>query len=223
MSHLRRGLGELQRIDGANDFYHLPLALLAGGLERLCKVVFCFHSLERMGRFPSSRRDFPAGKNGHDVQAMFQWITKNCFDTTYCKRPAADADLKFLRDDPTLNSIIRIVSDFGAGARYHHLDIVLSGVSATRAPEDVWQELELQLLKGHGNWEELLSHSSLDDAYRLISHEVVSPLEQALRAISRLFTLGPLGSEARRFLGHLRPILTMRDEEFGRTDYRNST
>lgn len=169
MSHLRRGLGELQRIDGANDFYHLPLVLLATGLERLCKVAFCFHSLEHLGHFPSSRKAFPAGRTGHDVLALIRWVVENCFDSTYCKRPAAAADFKFLRDDPTLNSIVRIVSDFGVGARYHHLDVVLGGTSATRAPEDVWQELGLQLLKGHANWAELMAHGSLGEAYRLIS------------------------------------------------------
>lgn len=222
MSHLRRGLGELQRMDGANDFYHLPMMLLATGLERLGKVAFCLHSFKRLGCFPKSRRELPAGKTGHDVQALFRWVIENCFDSTYCKRPAAAADLRFLRDDTTLNRILRMVSDFGLGARYHHIDVVLSGASATRAPEDVWQELELQLLKRHANWAEELSHGALDEVYRLISSEVVSPLEQALRAICRLFTLGPLGPDARRFQGHLRPFLTMRDEEFGRSDYRNS-
>jgi hypothetical protein len=37
------GLGALQRLDLARDFYHLPLMLLAGGKERLLKVILCVH------------------------------------------------------------------------------------------------------------------------------------------------------------------------------------
>ena len=60
ISHLKRGLAELQEIDGSNDFYHLPLMLLATGLERICKVAFCFHWLHEQGGFPDSERSFPA-------------------------------------------------------------------------------------------------------------------------------------------------------------------
>ena len=35
------GLGELQCISMSEDFYHLPLQLLSGGLERLMKCYIC--------------------------------------------------------------------------------------------------------------------------------------------------------------------------------------
>ena len=53
MELLKAGLRSLQAIDGANDFYHLPLLTLASGLERFTKVIICFHVHEVEGSFPS--------------------------------------------------------------------------------------------------------------------------------------------------------------------------
>ncbi len=63
---LKGGLRELQHIDGANDFYHLPLLILSSGFERLMKVIICFHSHETNGSYPPK---FPwlEGKHGHDL------------------------------------------------------------------------------------------------------------------------------------------------------------
>ena len=52
---IRAGLGQLQNIDGANDFYHLPILTLANGFERFMKVILCFRALEISGRYPSSK------------------------------------------------------------------------------------------------------------------------------------------------------------------------
>jgi len=104
-SHLQRGLAELQSIDGANDFYHLPLLLLATGLKRLCKVVYCLHCLESAGRFPTSRKEFPAGKNLHDVVELVSWIATTCYSASYLARPVAQDDLRFLTGDPVLQEV----------------------------------------------------------------------------------------------------------------------
>ena len=58
------GLVELNKLDGANDFSHLPLQLLAQGFERLMKLVFCLGSLNEAGTLPAPRevRDL-----GHDL------------------------------------------------------------------------------------------------------------------------------------------------------------
>jgi hypothetical protein len=39
------GFGEFQRLDLANDFYHLPFQLVSSGFERLMKCYIClgFH------------------------------------------------------------------------------------------------------------------------------------------------------------------------------------
>ena len=43
---LRRGLGELQKIDYANDFYFLPLLLLSQGIERFLKSYIIAYKIE---------------------------------------------------------------------------------------------------------------------------------------------------------------------------------
>jgi len=48
------GLAELQGIDGANDFYHLPFLLISSGFERLMKCIICLKRLKDTGRFPTT-------------------------------------------------------------------------------------------------------------------------------------------------------------------------
>lgn len=43
---IRSGFGQLQNLDGGNDFYHLPLLKLASGFERFMKVILCLRALE---------------------------------------------------------------------------------------------------------------------------------------------------------------------------------
>lgn len=51
---IKMGLKEVRNIDGGNDFYHPLMLTLASGIERLMKVIICFHILETTGTFPSS-------------------------------------------------------------------------------------------------------------------------------------------------------------------------
>lgn len=50
---LKHGLASLQAIDAANDFYQLPLLLLASGSERLCKCVLILKHEGEHDEFPS--------------------------------------------------------------------------------------------------------------------------------------------------------------------------
>lgn len=40
------GIEALRRLDGANDFYHLPMQLLAQGFERLLKLTIALAELK---------------------------------------------------------------------------------------------------------------------------------------------------------------------------------
>jgi hypothetical protein len=63
------GLNDLQRIDGANDFYHVPMLTLASGCERYLKVVLCLRHLEVAGEFPTMRQ-LVDGRRGHDLNQL---------------------------------------------------------------------------------------------------------------------------------------------------------
>jgi hypothetical protein len=98
---IKIGLRELNRIDGANDFYHVPIQLLASGFERFMKCIICFHHLETKGVFPS-RNVFPAGKKGHNLVWLLDIIATECFSDSYLSNiPAARADIEFF--DPINN------------------------------------------------------------------------------------------------------------------------
>ncbi len=47
------GLGNLQHIDGANDFYHATFLTLSSGFERLMKTIICFYKYEEEGNYPA--------------------------------------------------------------------------------------------------------------------------------------------------------------------------
>jgi hypothetical protein len=102
MRLLKTGLRELNRMTGATDFFHLPILLLASGLERMIKTVICCHHLETTGDYPR-RSVFPKGKRGHNLVWLLDQITQRCFSDEYLARiPAARTDIEFLRNDQEL-------------------------------------------------------------------------------------------------------------------------
>ena len=52
--------------------------------------------------------------------------------------------------------------------------------------------------------------------------ELETAIERFARALCCLFTIGPLGSEGRRYSGILTAFLNLRDNNLGTTDYRKS-
>lgn len=65
---IKIGIKEVRNIDGGNDFYHLLMLTLASGIERLMKVIICFHIIETTGTFPSSYPwEVKKKKKGHDL------------------------------------------------------------------------------------------------------------------------------------------------------------
>jgi len=217
---LKVGLRELHRIDGATDFYHLPILLLASGFERMMKTVICCHHLETTGEFPPSST-FAHGRRGHDLNGLLQRITQDCYSDAYLSRvPAAQTDIAFLRSDP-LAKIVKILSDFGQSARYHNLDVVLGHKNAGPSPEDEWQELELEILREDESWARRLGDRRESDAiHREINTALTVQCEKLARALSRLFTIGGgLGPVGMRISERTHHFLFLMDDQLGTTDY----
>jgi len=221
---LKSGLRELNRISGANDFFHLPILLLASGFERLMKTIICCHHFAIKGEFPN-RDVFPKGRRGHDLINLLDIITKECFSDEYmAKIPAAQRDINFLRNNKQLRRMVQILSDFGQSARYYNLNVVLGEKNPGRSPDEEWQELEMEILKEDPNWTKSIQDPSKSDAiHKKINRKLTIHCERFARSLSRLLTIGGLGNEAKRISSYTHDFLFLTDDQFGKRDYEAIT
>ena len=214
---LKHGLASLQAIDAANDFYQLPLLLLANGSERLCKCVLVLRHEKEHGRFPSQ-----AGlkKWGHDVQTLTDTIQQGCYAAEYLRRQVAVEDEAFLRSDPLLREAIACLSHYGSGGRYYDLDVICGASSAGESPESAWQRLEMAIVGSDATLKEMLSDPRAGNKlYEAINLRLQVTLERYFRALCHLFTLGPISEEGQRFTGVIGDFLFLRDDQLGARDY----
>lgn len=213
---IRAGLGQLQLLDGANDFYHLPILTLANGFERLMKTILCFRELEASGQYPDRKFFQTNDRKGHDLELLLQRVKEECFLTHYVNRiPAASEDLEFLKSQE-LAEFVGILSRFGQSARYYYLDVVLGKEPRTGDPEAEWQQLEASLVLGSANLLKTVGTREVGNEVRTL---IVGMLERFARALSRLFTIGRLGKEARRHAGYVNCFLQLRDGQLGQIRY----
>ncbi|MFC1712736.1 hypothetical protein ACFL6S_03645 [Candidatus Poribacteria bacterium] len=216
---IEAGLGQLQRISGANDFYHLPMLTLANGFERLMKAIICLYTFREIGLFPD-RSVFPRSVKGHDLTWLLTKITNECFDKGYVTgRQAAFDDIEYLCNDPQLRKLVDALSDFGQSARYYNLNIVLGENPATLSPKDQWERVERMILEEDDDWAQRLEGTDLDELYNGITTKLVSRLERFARALVRLFTIGGLGPEAKQYTAVIAPFLFLRDSDLGKRSY----
>jgi len=184
------------------------------------KVIICCHHAEVEGEFPS-RAIFPRGKKGHNLLHLLGMITNGCFSDPYLERvPAAKTDIKFLRTDAERRTVVQILSDFGQGARYYNLNMVLGQDDPGPSPEEEWQKLEMAILKRDKNWTEKLADPSQSGAiYSEINARLTVQIERFGRSLSRLFTIGGLGQLAKQISSHTHHFLFLMDDQLGKTDY----
>ncbi|MFY3772589.1 hypothetical protein ACOSZC_00490 [Marinobacter salsuginis] len=215
---IRAGFGQLQNIDGANDFYHLPILTLANGFERLMKVILCFRALEASGQYPSSKV-IPSGRQGHDLEFLLGKVKEECFLDGYVENiQVASEDLEFLRSDE-LAQFIGVLSSFGQSARYYFFDVVVGREPATDDPEAAWRRLETSILLSREDLVTMLDGEDRSKVGEIVRSIIVGKLEKLARALSRLFTIGQIGEEAQRYAGYISGFLHLRDDQFGQTQY----
>lgn len=217
---LKTGLRELNQRDGSTDFFHLPILLLSSGFERLMKTVICCHKLEQNEEYPS-RSIFPNGRRGHDLVWLRDYIAKQCFSDDYLLRvPAAKSDIEYLRNDQKQIHIIRILSDFGQGARYYNLNVVLGEDEPEPSPEAEWQKLKLELFQEDPLWTQRAENPREGSAiHEEINLKLTIHCERFARALSRLFTIGGLGEQAMQISCHAHHFLFLSDSRLGKVDY----
>jgi hypothetical protein len=217
---IEAGLGHLQRIGGVNDFYHLPMLLLANGFERLMKTIICLYHLGETDKFPEGKSFFRSDRKGHDLVHLLDRVIAACFRPDYLRRPAARDDLQYLRRDPRLRQLVQLLSEFGQAARYYELDTVLGQRHDTDSPDDTWRRLESEVLGDDPQWmDKLKDPSNVRWVYLEITTRFVIALEKFARALVRLFTIGDLGDEALAMTGIVKPFLFLDDGALGTRDY----
>jgi hypothetical protein len=214
----QEGIDALRRLDGANDFYHLPMQLLAQGFERLLKLTLALAEFGISGELPTPKRlrnDFK-----HNIVALTDAVVEQvATQPDYVCRPAVQDDLDFIRHDTHLRQMLGVLSTFGTWSRYYRLAEFLDpdGLDSDDDPDRAWEAIESAVLRRHPDWLEQLDPTADGRAFETIARDITATLDRFARAITRMWTLGALHPEARRHLGMIKGFLYLRDHELGQS------
>lgn len=207
------GIQSLWSLDAANDRYHLPLVLLAQGIERLLKLTYVLGVLESTSQIPTSAQ---IKKFGHDLLVLTDEVVKIARgNNEFAARPAIASDLAFVDTDQDLRAMLRVLSDFGKQGRYHNLDILLAENPSRlgQSPEEAWQQLESDFLARHPEWKDKLGTPEFSTGwYQALAADVTEVLQRFLRAVCRMWTLGPLGEHGKQLTGTINRFLFLTDD-----------
>lgn len=216
---LRHGFGNLQEVDLANPFYHLPHQLLASGLERLMKVYLVLLYEGTNGCFPPG--DF-IKTLGHDLTKLLAEIVDRHYGGK--NRPLVREEYEYIREDGVLAEIIRVLSLFGKKGRYYNLDVVAGDAPyETVDPKNEWKKIERTVMDAAPDLEnqDLL----LEEYYPRIHSIIIGVLERLVRAIALQFTIGDHEDRSGnlRSLSHVfSDFRNLQDHQIGTIDYRRS-
>ena len=215
---LWHGLASVQAMTAANDFYHMPMLLLSSGLERLGKCILILRCGKVAGRVPTVRE---LKGYGHSLRDIVDSIIGECFNDEYRKREVAREDESLLRSDQSIARVVAFLGDFGRGGRYSDLDTVCGGGAPAASPEQEFQSLETDLVMGDPDLRAMIANPrQLEELCESIARLVVVIVARIIRALARLFTLGPLGDGGRQVYAPLSHFLHLSDRQLGTTDYR---
>lgn len=218
---LKKGMGDLQRINGANNFYHAPILLLSSGYERLIKCLLCLALMDKNSGFKEPLFK-TSGRKGHDLDYLLERLLSVCAKKNYSSKfPAAKADIDLLSKDKNLRKMISLLSNFALGGRYYNLDIVLKGTSTYKDPDKEWEKIEAIILQDRKDISKKLNDADLGNVYKEINRELIITLEKFTRAIARLFTLADFGDFAKQASPLVYDYLMLMDKDLGTKDYQN--
>ena len=209
---LRRGLGELQNIDYANDFYFMPLLLLSQGIERFLKSYIIAYKIEK-----EENLLFDEELRTHDLLKLLDFIRKK-----YYAVGPRDIDIKdeqYLSRNAHLKRVLAILSDFGKNGRYYNINYLIDPKSISPILE--WEKLERDLSSlTEKEWFKPKDIEELNKYYKKVTNEVVIIIEKFLSILSRQHIFG---NESNVFRGVTMPNFAffecMYDGDYGKTDY----
>lgn len=214
---LKKGMGDLQKISGSNDFRHAPILLLSSGYERLIKCLLCLALMDENRKIKGTL--FEKGK-GHDIDYLLCRLLSVCEQKNYSSKfPAAKTDIDLLSKDKDLRKIISLLSDFAQGGRYYNLNIVLKGTSTYKDPDEGWDKIVNTIIQRREYLLKELYNGDSDYFYKEIDRELIITLEKFARSLARLFTLADFGDFAKRASPLVFDYLMLMDKDLGTRNY----
>lgn len=209
---LRRGLGELQKIDYANDFYFMPLLLLSQGIERFLKSYIIAYKIEK-----GEDQLFERKLKTHDLTELLKFVKENYY--LIGNREVDILDEQFLSGSAHLERVLNILSDFGKNGRYYNINYLIDPKSISPILE--WEKLERDLSSlTEKEWFKPKDIEELNKYYKKVTNEVVIIIEKFLSILARQHIFG---NESKVFRGMTMPNFAffeyMYDGDYGKADY----
>lgn len=214
------GLGELQNLNGVNDFYFLPFQLLSQGFERFMKSYICIAYKNIHDKYPNHSYI----KNlGHDLKSLLIEILENYY--VDFKRPQFQEDIKFLKENDDLKELLFIISEFGKKSRYYNFDLITDNKNIPLNTKELWENFENKYLFED---EKLLGKlMNLEQSYEVLgklNSIIIIAFEKFISALSRQFIFNCLGDKAKGMaVSSFFDFGRLYEKDFGNKDYRKLT
>ena len=174
---LEIGFNSLQKTPSVIEYYHIPLLLLSTAFERLLKCLICLLKMDVNGNVNIDYRDMK--KNGHNLVYLIEMLRNILKDK---KNSKVLDELRLSIEDMALKEMIKVLSDFGQGARYYNLDIVLKGQSDYEDPITAWDIIEMKIFGWKGT-----EYPRSEKLMAGIREEITKTLESFVEVIIKLF------------------------------------
>ncbi len=213
ISFIDVGLTSLKRL-AIDDFVHLPILLLSYGFERLLKMIICLDYREQNGEFPNTS-DLKKIKT-HNIKDLLRRVVKKSKSWKDEKKSAeTKKDMDFLENDAELQSIVKLLTEYGISSRYYNINIIIGEKNSYGKPA--------KLLECYcWDFEEKLRREKNFTAGNTPSfrEHITRILQQFRRALCRMFIWGKLGQTGNE-IGEsniLVGIINQRDEDLGQAE-----
>ncbi|MBQ8265156.1 MAG: hypothetical protein IJY95_00945 [Bacteroides sp.] len=208
---IRKGLGNLQKIDYSNDFYFLPLLLLSQGIERFLKSYIIAYRIEN-----DNEELFPRTLKTHSLVELLKNIKENYYGTG--TRDVDIEDEQYL-SNVYLNQLLNILSDFGNNGKYYNINHLIDSDSVS--PISRWEKLEEALVPlAELEYSKFFDVETRNEYYKKVSNKIVIIIEKFLSILSRQHIFG---QDSKVFLGatmaNFSAFECMYDRDYGKTDY----
>lgn len=192
LKDLTKGMDRIRYDNGWLESIYVPIQLLSSSLERLIKCLLCIILLKENGGFEEEPFKIKKRK-GHKLDYLLDRLIKVITNTKYMKNfSIGKSDIKYMQEDIALKQIVKSLSDFGLGARYYNLDIVLNGESEYKSPIEEWDRIEMTILYATRGFDEATNIPH--DAIMLETQkDIIKVIDKLFNIIGKLLKLAGLG------------------------------
>lgn len=184
---VHQGLLSLRVRSLDDDYYRLPLVLVAQGFERLMKLVLVTGDLKHRRSLPTRNQ---IKSYLHDLVRLTEKVIELAESTGYAATAANErTDLEMLGNDPAFRELLAIMTDLSEGARYSNLDTLLGRLpnTAIADPIDRLRRLRRTLSDDKPElWGDLILGGKARPLLTFITREYTAILQRAARALCRL-------------------------------------